>query len=131
PVTFTGKSVGKRAATDVLQTSTGLLIWGCSGAAVISRGDDAFRITPLADSFTATCKIAAPGSDRLELTGTRDVLALASNVVDGEIVAGERGGDGTHSYSLVCQSAGGAENIQPSATGLYVVTLLTYMVRFC
>src|SRR5690348_4627207 len=34
--TFTGKSVGKRAATAVLQASSGLLIWGCSGTAVIS-----------------------------------------------------------------------------------------------
>src|SRR5207244_511341 len=124
------KSVGKRAATDLLQTSTGLLIWGCSGAAVISRGDDAFRITPLADSFTATCKIAAPGSDRLELTGTRDVLALASSVVDGELVAGERGGDDTHTYSLVRQSAGGAENIPPTATGHYLITLLPDETRF-
>ena len=129
-VTFTGKTVGKRAATDVLQTASGLLIWGCSGTAVISRGDDAFRITPLADTFTATCKITAPGSDRLELTGTRDVLALASNVVDGELVAGERGGDGMHSYSLVRQSAGGAENIPPTATGHYLITLLPDETRF-
>jgi hypothetical protein len=129
-VTFSGRSVGKRAATNVLNTSSGLLIWGCSGNAVISRGDDAFRITPLADSFTATCKIAAPGSDRLELTGTRDVLAIASSVTDGELVAGEASSDGTQTYSLVRQSAGGAENIPPTATGHYLITLLPDETRF-
>jgi hypothetical protein len=129
-VTFTGKSVGRRVATAVLQTSSGLVLWGCSGSAVISRGDDGFRITPLADSFTATCKIAAPGSDRLELTGTRDVLAIASSVSDGELVAGDRGDDGTHSYSLVRQAAGGAENIPPTATGHYLITLLPDETRF-
>lgn len=129
-VTFTGKSVGKRAATPVLGTASGLVIWGCSGSAVISRGDDAFRITPLADSFTATCKVAAPGSDRLELSGTRDVLAIASSVGDGELVAGDRGGDGTHAYSLVRQSAGGAQNIPPTATGHYLITLLPDETRF-
>jgi hypothetical protein len=129
-VTFTGKSVGKRVATPVLGTASGLVIWGCSGSAVISRGDDAFRITPLADSFTATCKLAAPGSDRLELTGTRDVLAIASSVGDGELVAGGRGGDGTHAYSLVRQSTGGAQNIPPTATGHYLITLLPDETRF-
>src|SRR5262245_53771918 len=93
-VTFTGKSVGKRTATPVLGTDSGLLIWGCRGTAVISRGEDAFRITPLADTFTATCNITAPGSDRLELSGTRDVLAIAATVVDGELVADDRGDDG-------------------------------------
>ena len=125
-VTFTGKSVGKRVATPVLQASSGVVIWGCSGTAVISRGEEAFQITPLADSFTATCKIAAPGSDRLELTGTRDVLAIASRVVDGELVAGGE----PQAYSLVRQSAGGAENIPPTATGHYLITLLPDETRF-
>lgn len=129
-VTFSGKSVGKRAATDVLGTSSGLLIWGCSGSAVLSRGEGTFRITPLADTFTATCKVAAPGSDRLELTGTRDVLAIASSVTDGELVAGDRAADGKHSYSLVRQAAGGAENIPPTATGHYLITLLPDETRF-
>ncbi len=128
--TFIGKSVGRRIATPVLGTSSGLLIWGCSGTAVLSRGDDAFRLTPLADSFAVTCRIAAPGSDRLELSGTRDVLAIASDVVDGELVAAERAQDGTHTYSLVRQSAGGAENIPPTATGHYLITLLPDETRF-
>lgn len=128
--TFIGKSVGRRAATPVLQTSTGLLIWGCSGTAVLSRGESAFMVTPLADSFTLQCHIAAPGSDRLELAGTRDVLAIASDVTDGELVAGERAEDGTHTYSLVRQSAGGAENIAPTATGHYLITLLPDETRF-
>ncbi len=130
-VTFTGKSVGKHLSSEVLQTSTGLLLWGCSGSAVISRGDKAFRVTPLSDTFTVTCKVTAPGSDRLELIGTREVLAFVSSVTDGELVAGERNdGDGTHTYSLVRQSAGGAENIPPTATGHYLITLLPDETRF-
>ena len=129
-LSFTGKSVGKRVATPVLKTQSGLLIWGCSGSAVISRGDDAFRVTPLADSFTVKCRVEAPGSDRVELVGTRDVLAIASSVPDGELVAGERSGDGTHAYSLVRQSAGTGENIPPTATGHYLITLLPDETRF-
>lgn len=129
-VSFLGKSVGRRVATPVLRDGSGLTIWGCSGSAVISRGEDAFRLTPLADSFTTTCKIAAAGSDRLELVGTRDVLAIASSVSDGELVAGERSGDGTHAYSLVRQSGGTGENIAPTATGHYLITLLPDETRF-
>jgi len=128
--TFIGKSVGRRIATPVLGIASGLLIWGCSGTAVISRGDDAFRLTPLADTFAVTCHVAAPGSDRLELTGTRDVLAIASDVVDGELVAGERAADGSHNYSLVRQAAGGTDNMPPTATGHYLITLLPDETRF-
>src|SRR5207244_25823 len=54
-VTFIGKSVGNRIATPVLGTASGLSVWGCTGNAIISRGDNAFQLTPLADSFNATC----------------------------------------------------------------------------
>lgn len=128
--TFIGKSVGKRIATPVLSVAGGLSIWGCSGSAVISRGDKDFRITPLADTFTATCRIAAAGSDRLELLGTRDVLAIESTVVDGELAGATRSDDGSSVYSLVRQSAGGAENLAPTATGHYLITLLPDETRF-
>ncbi|HKS25805.1 MAG TPA: hypothetical protein VJZ76_23645 [Thermoanaerobaculia bacterium] len=129
-VTFIGKSVGKRIATPVLAMSTGLSIWGCSGSAVISRGEKDFRITPLGDTFSATCRIAAAGSDRLELVATPSVLAMESSVPDGELVAGTYSADGSANYSLVRQSAGGAENLAPTATGHYLITLLPDETRF-
>jgi hypothetical protein len=129
-VTFAGKSVGKRIATPVLAMSTGLSIWGCTGSAVISRGEKEFRITPLGDSFSATCRVAAAGSDRLELLATPNVLAIDSAVPDGELVAGTYSGDGSANYSLVRQSAGGAENLAPTATGHYLITLLPDETRF-
>jgi hypothetical protein len=129
-VTFIGKSVGKRIATPVLEMSTGLSIWGCTGSAVISRGEKEFRITPLGDTFSATCRIAAAGSDRLELHGTRDVLAIESSVADGELIGSTKSEDGTSVYSLVRQSAGGAENLAPTATGHYLITLLPDETRF-
>jgi len=128
--TFTGKSVGTRAGIVVFQATSGLSIWGCTGSAIVSRGDDGFRLTPMAESFSATCRIAASGSDRIELTGTRDVLAVESNVVDGELVAIDQSGDGHSRYSLVRQSAGGTETIAPTATGHYLITLLPDETRF-
>jgi hypothetical protein len=128
--TFTGKSVGKRAATPVLSAASGLAIWGCSGSAVISRGEKDFLLTPLADAFTATCRIAAPGSDRVELRATREVLAIESSVADGELVSATKSDDGSAVYSLVRQSSGGAENLAPTATGHYLITLLPDETRF-
>ncbi len=124
-VTFIGKSVGARSATAVLQAGGGLAVWGCSGNALISRDDASFRITPLAPSFEAKCHISAAGSDRLELTTTRDVLAVESNVTDGELAAAS----GANVYSLVRQS-GSAENLAPTATGHYLITLLPDETRF-
>jgi hypothetical protein len=128
--TFTGKSVGARAATPVLNAAGGLSIWGCSGNAVISRGEKDFRITPLADAFTVTCRIAAPGGDRLELHGTSNVLAIESAVADGDLVSGTASGDGSAVYSLVRQNNSGAENLAPTATGHYLITLLPDETRF-
>jgi hypothetical protein len=128
--TFIGKSVGKHGARPVLHAASGLSVWGCSGNALVSRGDDAFLITPLADSFTTTCRITAAGSDRLELVATREVLAIESNVPDGELVAAERNADGSSRYSLVRQSGGAGENLAPTATGHYLITLLPDETRF-
>lgn len=129
-VTFTGRSVGRRVTTAVMSAAGGISVWGCSGQAVITRGDDSFRLTPLADSFTTTCRIAASGSDRLELAATRDVLALESSVGDGELVAASRAEDGTSRYSLVRQSGGSGETVAPTATGHYLITLLPDESRF-
>jgi hypothetical protein len=129
-VTFIGRSVGRRVTTSVLSAAGGISVWGCSGQAVITRGDDSFRLTPLADSFTTTCRIAASGSDRLELAATRDVLALESGVGDGELVAASRAEDGTSRYSLVRQSGGSGETVAPTATGHYLITLLPDESRF-
>jgi hypothetical protein len=129
-ITFTGRSVGRRATTAVLSAAGGISIWGCNGQAVITRGEDSFRITPLAESFTTTCRIAAAGSDRLELAATRDVLAIESSVGDGELVAAARAADGTSYHSLVRQSGGSGETVVPTATGHYLITLLPDETRF-
>jgi hypothetical protein len=129
-ITFVGRSVGRRVTTAVLSAAGGISVWGCNGAAVITRGDDSFRLTPLAESFTTTCRIAASGSDRLELAATRDVLAVESNVGDGELIAGTRAADGTSRHSLVRQSGGTSETVAPTATGHYLITLLPDESRF-
>ena len=131
-VTFVGRSVGRRVTTTVLSGAGGISVWGCTGQAVITRGesDDSFRITPLADSFTATCRIAATGSDRLELAATRDVLAIESSVGDGELIAAKRASDGTSHHSLVRQSGGSGGTVTPTATGHYLITLLPDESRF-
>lgn len=129
--TFIGKSVGKHAATAVLQAAGGgLSIWGCSGNAIVSRGDSAFNITPLADSFSVTCRIGTAGTDRLELVATRDVLAIESAILDGDLAAAERSADGTSRWSFVRQSGGGGENLAATATGHYLITLLPDETRF-
>lgn len=129
-VTFTGRSVGRRVTTSVMSAAGGISVWGCNGQAVITRGDDSFRLTPLADSFTTTCRIAASGSDRLELAATRDVLAIESSVGDGELIAAARADDGTSRHSLVRQSGGSGETVAPTATGHYLITLLPDESRF-
>lgn len=129
-ITFTGRSVGRRVTASVLSAAGGISVWGCNGQAVITRGDDSFRLTPLADSFATTCRIAAAGSDRLELAATRDVLAIESSVGDGELVAAARADDGTSRHSLVRQSGGSSETVAPTATGHYLITLLPDESRF-
>ena len=129
-ISFTGRSVGSRSSIPVLRAEGGLTLWNCSGSGIVTRGEQGFRLRPLADTFTATCRIAASGSDRLELTSTREVLAVESAVVDGELVAADANGDGTQRYSLVRQSAGAAQNIAPTATGRYLLTLLPDEARF-
>jgi len=129
-VTFAGRSVGRRVASAVLSTSSGISVWGCDGQAVIRRGDEAFLLTPLADSFRTTCRMAATGSDRLELVATRDVLAIESAVADGELVPGAKDANGTSRYSLVRQSGAAGEAVAPTATGRYLITLLPDESRF-
>lgn len=129
-ITFSGRSVGRRTTAAVLSAAGGISIWGCNGQAVITRGDDSFRLTPLAESFTTTCRIAAAGSDRVELAATRDVLAIESGVGDGELVAAARAADGTSNVSLVRQSGGAGETVAPTATGHYLITLLPDESRF-
>jgi hypothetical protein len=129
--TFVGKSVGKHPATAVLQAANGgLSIWGCSGTALITRGDSAFNILPLADTFSATCHIGTAGTDRLELFATRDVLAIESAILDGDLASAERGPDGTSRWTFVRQSGGTGENLAATATGHYLITLLPDETRF-
>jgi hypothetical protein len=123
--------VGKHPATGVLQAANGgLSIWGCSGSALLTRGDNAFHITPLADSFSATCRIGTAGTDRLELFATRDVLAIESAILDGDLASAERNPDGTSRWTFVRQSGGTGENLAATATGHYLITLLPDETRF-
>ncbi|HKO54823.1 MAG TPA: hypothetical protein VJ276_03030 [Thermoanaerobaculia bacterium] len=129
--TFVGKSVGKHAATAVLQAAAGgLSIWGCSGSALVSRGDNAFNITPLGETFSVTCRIGTAGTDRLELMATRDVLAIESAILDGDLASAERNPDGTSRWTFVRQSGGTGENLAATATGHYLITLLPDETRF-
>ncbi|MBV9497133.1 MAG: hypothetical protein JOZ54_23060 [Acidobacteria bacterium] len=129
--TFVGKSVGKHPAASILEAADGALaIWGCSGNALITRAESAFQITPLADSFSATCRIGTAGSDRLELHATSDVLAIDSALADGDLASAERNADGSSRWTFVRQSGGGNENLAATATGHYLVTLLPEETRF-
>src|SRR5262245_34158269 len=83
-VTFVGRSAGTLPTIDVLTNATGIVVFGCEGDGIVSRGDGgAFRLTPLAGRFTVKCRMAARGSDRLEMWSTPSVLWVEANVADG------------------------------------------------
>jgi len=126
-----GRSIGPRSAIPVLEGAGALTIWGCSGGAIITRGDEQrFLLTPVDSTFKVRCRLATVGSDRIELRPTRSVLAVESAVGDGELVQGSVTAEGLGTYSLVRLSGGSGEVLASTATGRYCVTLLPDETRF-
>jgi|GEM_PF-1976578 len=130
-MTFTGRSVGARAATTVISGAPDLTLSGCSGDALLTRSSKGvYDLIALAPSFTVRCDARPSGSDRIRMDVAQSVLAVRSAVADGELVPGEDGADDVRGYSLVRQVAGGSETLAATATGRYLITLLPDTTRF-
>ncbi|HET8540737.1 MAG TPA: hypothetical protein VFL83_12780 [Anaeromyxobacter sp.] len=128
-VTLAGRSAGTWPTEEFL-TAEGARLHSCEGDAVVSRAESgAFAVTPLAQRFRVRCRVALDGSDRLAGVTTRAVLEVAAGVQDGELVAGEAG-DGIREFSVVRAIAGAREDLPPSVTGRYHLTLLPDEARF-
>jgi len=129
-VTFSGRSVGTRQVTNVINAAD-ITLSGCSGDALMLRGGKgAYQLVALAPSFTLRCDVRLSGSDRLPMSVAPAVLAIRSAVTDGELVAGEESDEGARSYTLVRQVVGTNETLAASATGRYLITLLPDATRF-
>jgi len=130
-VTFSGRSVGTRSATNVISDAGDVTLYGCSGEALMLRGGKGiYQLIALAPSFTLRCDARLSGSDRWPMNVSPSVLAVRSAVVDGELVAGEENDEGARSYTLVRQVVGTNETMAATATGRYLVTLLPDATRF-
>jgi len=130
-VTFNGRSVGVRTATNVISNASDVVLYDCSGDALMMRGGKGvYQLIALAPSFTLRCDARLSGSDRLPLSVSPSVLAVRSAVVDGELVAGEENDEGARSYTLVRQVIGTNETMAATATGRYLITLLPDATRF-
>jgi hypothetical protein len=130
-ISFTGRTLGTRPVAPALQQTNDVTISGCSGNAIVSRaGKGAFDLVPLAESFEVKCDLRISGSDRLRMHVTPNVLAVRSNVADGELVAGDEDEHGARDYTLVRHVAGPGETLAATATGRYVITLLPDATRF-
>jgi hypothetical protein len=127
-ITLSGRASGTRPTAEVLRAE-GARLHSCAGEAMVSRTDSgAFAVTPLAQAFTVRCQVALDGSDRLAAEATRAVLEVASSVSDGELVAS---GSGERSFSVVRRLPGAErQDLPPTATGRYRVTLLPDEARF-
>ena len=129
--TFNGRSVGARAATNVISGAGDVTLSGCSGDALMLRGGKgAYQLIALAPSFTLRCDVRLSGSDRLPMSVSQSVLAIRSAVADGELVAGEENDDGARPFTLVRQVVGTNETMAATATGRYLITLLPDATRF-
>ncbi|MEA2336980.1 MAG: hypothetical protein QOE82_987 [Thermoanaerobaculia bacterium] len=130
-ITFIGRSVGARAATTVISGAPDLTLSGCSGDALLVRSSKGvYDVIALAQSFTLRCDARPSGSDRIRMDVAQSVLAVRSNVADGELVSADDSSDDTRGYSLVRQVAGGSETLAATATGRYLITLLPDTTRF-
>lgn len=129
-VAFSGRAVGRMPALPVLSGPVGL--HGCEGDALLSRGDSGeWLLTPLAARFTLTCRLAAVGSDRLELSAAAGVLWIESEVADGAFVAADVPQGGPRAFSIVrVTPSESAETVRPTATARYRVTLHPEETRF-
>ncbi len=130
-MTFAGRSVGVRAAVDVIHDATNVTLSGCTGDALITRaGKGAFELVALGPSFTLKCEVRLSGSDRLQMNVQPSVLAVRSAVTDGELVTAEEDDKGARGITLVRQVVGTNETLETTATGHYVITLLPDASRF-
>jgi hypothetical protein len=130
-VLLSGRSAGNLPVADILSNAAGIVLHGCDGDAIVSRGDaGVFRLTPLAARFSVRCRLAAQGSDRVEMAATAAVLWVESAVVDGELVLGRDASDGRRQLSVVRRVATASEGLKASATGRYKITLRPDETRF-
>jgi hypothetical protein len=128
-VVLTGRASGNMPTVEAL-SAEGARLHSCQGEALLSRAESGhFAVTPLAPRFTLRCKVSLEGSDRLAASTTTAVLEVASGVADGELVAS--GEDGGQEFSVVRRIAGAEQqDLPPTATGRYLVTLLPDEARF-
>lgn len=130
-VVFNGRSAGTLPSVDVLSGAAGIVLYSCDGDGIVSRGQGgAFRLTPLGARFSVRCRLAARGSDRLEMRSTPSVLWVESGIDDGEFVLGQESDDGGRSFAVVRRVTVAAEGLPPSATGRYKITLRPDETRF-
>ncbi len=130
-VAMNGRSAGNLPAVDILAGASGIVLHACDGDAIVSRGEaGVFRLTPLAPRFSVRCRVAAEGSDRVEMAATSAVLWVESAVSDGELVPGRDSNDGRHPFSVVRRVASATEGLKASATGRYKITLRPDETRF-
>jgi len=132
-VVLTGRASGNMPTAEVL-SAEGARLHSCQGEALLSRADSGgFAVTPLAPRFTLRCKVSLEGSDRLAASTTAAVLEVTSAVADGELVASaeDAGQEFSRPFSVVRRiSAGEQQDLPPTATGRYLVTLLPDEARF-
>jgi hypothetical protein len=129
--TFTGRSVGTRGQTPILSEAPDLTLSACSGDAIVLRtGRGVYALVALAPAFVLRCEARPSGSDRLRMSVAPTVLAVRSDVADGEMVSGEEDSEGGRSFTLVRQVLGGRETLATTATGRYLITLLPDATRF-
>lgn len=128
-VVLAGRASGSWPTVGVL-SAEGARLHSCEGDALLAREESGgFTVTPLAPRFTLRCKVALDGSDRLAARTTAAVLEVAAAVADGELVAAAAGAG--REFSVVRRIAGAEQqDLPPTVTGRYLVTLLPDEARF-
>src|SRR5213075_941772 len=67
-VTFAGRNVGTRTATNLITDAGDVKLSGCTGDALLTRGSKgSYQLIALAPSFTLKCDVRLSGSDRLPM----------------------------------------------------------------
>lgn len=130
-ITFSGRSIGTRPQAGVIEGTQDVTIAGCTGAGILTRtAKGSFAVIPTAETFDLKCSLRLAGSDRVQMHVPASVLAVESNVTDGELIAGDEDDKGGRSYSLVRQVTTSGERLAATATGRYLITLLPDATRF-
>lgn len=129
-IQFSGRATGKLPTAVLLTGSQGVRLYACEGDAIVSRSDGGrFDVSPLASRFSARCRVATSGSDRVQMTASTAVLWVESAVTDGEFVATDES-SGERSFSVVRQTGTATETVKPSATARYRLSLHPEETRF-